>query len=59
MKFPIWLSRLLAYTQICIGFVLTAFASITLDMFYFTIGLGNVFIGVVVDFKITQGTTNE
>ena len=59
MKIPFWLSHLLAFVQTCIGLCLTAFASITLDMFYFTIGLGNVFCGVIVLNKINQGATDE
>ncbi len=55
MKCSLWLSRLLAYTQTCIGLTLTAFASVTLDMFYFVIGLGNVFCGAIILNKINQG----
>ena len=59
MKPPIWLSCLLAYTQTCIGLALTAFVSITLNMFYFVIGLGNVFCGAIIFNKINQEATNE
>ena len=59
MKFPVWLARLLAFTQTCIGLCLTAFASITNNFLYFVIGLCNVFIGVIVDVKVKQRSTNE
>jgi len=55
MKFPIWLSRLLAYTQICIGLCLTTVAASMNNFFYFTIGLFNILSGVIVTETIKQG----
>jgi len=44
----------LAYLQVSIGSVLVGFAAITLDMFYFVIGLGNIFMGAVVNLKAIE-----
>ena len=44
----------LAYLQVSIGSVLAGFAAITLDMFYFAIGLGNIFMGAIVNLKAIE-----
>jgi len=46
----------LSYLQLSIGCCLTGFAAITLDMFYFTIGLGNIFMGAIVNLKAIEVT---
>jgi len=46
----------LSYLQVTIGCCLAGFAAITLDLFYFAIGLGNVFIGAVVNLKAIEVT---
>ena len=45
---------LLSYLQVSIGSVLAGFAAITLDMFYFAIGLGNIFMGAIVNLKAIE-----
>lgn len=44
----------LSYLQVTIGCFLAGFAAITLDMFYFAVGLGNIFIGAVVNLKAIE-----
>jgi len=46
----------LAYLQVSIGCCLAGFGGITLDMFYFLIGLGNIFMGAVVNFKAIEAS---
>ena len=57
MKFPIWLARLLAYIQICIGFCLTGFTAVTNNLFFFIIGLGNIIMGRIIVETIKQGVS--
>jgi len=52
MKLPAWVLRILSYTELCIGFCLLGFIAIAIvdcftRMFFFTIGLGNVFVGAI------------
>jgi len=47
---------LLSYLQVSIGCVLAGFSAITLDMFYFIIGLGNICMGAVVNLKAIEGS---
>ncbi len=47
---------LLSYLQVSIGGVLAGFAAITLDMFYFVIGLCNIFIGAIVNLKAIEAS---
>ena len=49
-------THFLAYTQICVGLCLTSFSAVINDFFYFTIGLCNVFSGVIIKEKIRQKT---
>lgn len=46
----------LSYLQVSIGCFLAGFAAMTLDVFYFVIGLGNIFMGAVVNLKATEVT---
>ena len=46
----------LASIQVSIGLCLAGFGGITLDMFYFLIGLGNIFMGAVVNFKAIEAS---
>ena len=45
---------LLSYVQITIGCFLAGLAAMALDMFYFAIGLGNIFIGAIVNLKAIE-----
>ena len=46
----------LSYLQVSIGCGLAGFAATTLDMFYFVIGLGNIFMGAIVNLKAIEVT---
>jgi len=54
MKIPPKLLFVLSYIQVTIGCILAGLAAMTLDMFYFIIGLGNIFIGAVVNLKAIE-----
>ena len=54
MKLHPKLLFVLSYLQTIIGCCLAGFAAITLDMFYFAIGLGNIFIGAIVNLKAIE-----
>lgn len=60
MKLPPKLLFVLSYIQITIGCCLTGFAAIILagfeSMFYFVIGLVNIFIGAIVNLKAIEVT---
>jgi len=47
----------LSYVQITIGCFLTGLAAMALDMFYFVIGLSNIFIGAIVNLKAIEVTS--
>lgn len=46
----------LSYLQVTIGCLLAGFAAITLDLFYFAIGLSNIFMGAIVNLKAIEVT---
>ena len=58
MKRPPKLLFILSYTQVTIGCFLAGFAAIVLagfeSMFYFVIGLVNIFMGAVVNLKAIE-----
>jgi len=56
MKIPPKLLFVLSCVQTIIGCCLAGFAAITLDMFYFVIGLGNIFMGAVMNLKAIEGS---
>ena len=47
---------LLSYLQVSIGCCLAGLSAITLDMFYFIIGLCNIFIGAIVNLKAIEAS---
>lgn len=49
----------LSFVQTIIGCFLAGFGAIVLDMFYFVIGICNMFIGAIVYTKSLQEATNE
>ena len=56
MKLPPKLLFALSYIQVIIGCFLAGFAAITLNMFYFAVGLANIFMGAIVNLKAIEVT---